>query len=551
MPRRASRSRAFKKEGRCRCRAELRGSMTVLRVVSQSAEATADGAASANNSAAAAAGGTAHVYAGGSRAVNCRLDSSTLSSAGCAPVTQSPRAPEAQDDLLAALDATIARARRSELYRERLAGVRVRTLADVAAIPLTTRADLQQAGVNGTRAAPLAAICHYGESSGTSGASNSVWLTPGDLDRSAQAMRAAHPDVFAPGRVILNRFPFMAAPAHLMQLIAQSGGGVAVPAGNINWDVPFPRALELAQRTGACVLAALPLEPVVLGALARARGLDPARDLGFDALFLGGAPLPPALQARLARDWGARVIELYGSTETMLLGTSCTAGTLHLETELAYCEVIVPETGEPAPPGGEGRLIVTTLSLEGSPLVRFDTGDVVRQSRVPCRCGSLRPSLTVLGRADERLDQAGHRLYPYELIDAGAAAADALASATFFMAVLRDRVLVRIEGLQAVADPVAAFRARLPGVVVEVEEVGPNELLDVEMLSRSPRVYKPIVRADLRLSGRKVLTVVEGMMEWPRPGWAESRRWLTRKLRTARRRRRLAREVRLAARAER
>src|SRR5438094_3192541 len=223
MPRRASRSRAFKKEGRCRCRAELRGSMTVLRVVSQSAEATADGAASANNSAAAAAGGTAHVYAGGSRAVNCRLDSSTLSSAGCAPVTQSPRAPEAQDDLLAALDATIARARRRELYRERLAGVRVRTLADVAAIPLTTRADLQQAGVNGTRAAPLAAICHYGESSGTSGASNSVWLTPGDLDRSAQAMRAAHPDVFAPGRVILNRFPFMAAPAHLMQLIAQSG----------------------------------------------------------------------------------------------------------------------------------------------------------------------------------------------------------------------------------------------------------------------------------------------------------------------------------------
>src|SRR5207253_3256325 len=175
--------------------------------------------------------------------------------------------------------------------------------------------------------------------------------------------------------------------------IAQSGGGVAVPAGNINWDVPFPRALELAIRTGARVLAALPLEPVVLGALARARGLDPARDLALDTLFLGGAPLPPAPQARLA----------------------------------------------------------------------------------PCRCGSLRPSLTVLGRADERLDLAGRRLYPYELIDAGAAAADALASAIFFIAVLPDRVLVRIEGRQAVADPVAAFRARLPGVLVEVEEVGPNE----------------------------------------------------------------------------
>src|SRR5207237_8818908 len=119
---------------------------------------------------------------------------------------------------------------------------------------------------------------------------------------------------------------------------------------------------------------------------------------------LGGGRRRRARQARVARDWGARVMELYGSTETMLLATSCTAGALHLETTLAHCEVIVPETGEPAPPGSEGRLVVTTLGLEGSPLVRFDTGDVVRPSRAPSRCGSPRPSLTVLGRADERPD---------------------------------------------------------------------------------------------------------------------------------------------------
>src|SRR5439155_521536 len=106
-----------------------------------------------------------------------------------------------------------------------------------------------------------------------------------------------------------------------------------------NWDVPFPRALELGRRTGAQVLAALPLEPVVLGELARAQGIDPAR-VGLDTLFLGGAPVPPALQRRLGRVWDARVIELYGSTETMLLGTSCPAGTLHPETALAHCEVL-------------------------------------------------------------------------------------------------------------------------------------------------------------------------------------------------------------------
>src|SRR5207245_10207827 len=122
--------------------------------------------------------------------------------------------------------------------------------------------------------------------------------TAEDFRRDADAIRAAHPDVFAPGRIVLNRFPFMAAPAHLIQLIAARGGGVAIPAGNINWDVPFPRALELARRTGAHVLAALPLEPVILGELAKRGGLDPAPDLALDTLFLRGAAPPPTPHRR-------------------------------------------------------------------------------------------------------------------------------------------------------------------------------------------------------------------------------------------------------------
>ena len=449
------------------------------------------------------------------------------------------------DAALAALDATVVRARESALYRTRLAGVRIRTVADLAAIPLTTREDLQRVGTDGTRAVPLAAVCHYGESSGTTGASNSTWLTAGDLLRSARAIQAAHPGVFAPGRIVLNRFPFMAAPAHLVQLIAQGGGGVAVPAGTIHWDVPFPRALDLARRTGAHVLAGLPLEPVVLAELARRAGLDPAVDLVIDTLFLGGAPLPPALQRRLARTWNARVVELYGSTETMLLGTSCAAGTLHLESTLAYCELLELGSGAPVSGDGPGRLVITTIGLEGSPLVRLDTGDVVR--RVACGCGDPRPGAVVLGRSSEAIEIAGRRLYPYEVVDAAAAAADALDSAVFFVVVLPDRLLVRIEPGDAPAgDPVTAFRTSAGDLPVEIERVARGDLLDTDMLSRSPHVYKPVVLSDWRRPGRRLLTVVEGMMEWPRPDWREGRRWLGRLLRTAARRRRLGRSVGLA-----
>jgi phenylacetate-CoA ligase len=457
------------------------------------------------------------------------------------PLTAAGRAADFND----ALDATVVRARNSLLYRERLAGVRIRSLADLGALPLTTRADLQRAGVDGTRAVPLAAVCHYGESSGTTGASNSTWLTAGDFARSAAAIRAVHPDVFAPGRIVLNRFPFMAAPAHLIQLIAQTGGGVAIPAGNINWDVPFPRALELARRTGAHVLAGLPIEPVVLGELASVAGLDPGPDLAVDTLFLGGSPLPPALQQRLARTWRARVIELYGSTETMLLGTSCARGTLHLETSLTYCEVLGLADDGPAAAGADGRLVVTTTGIEGSPLVRLDTGDVVRRLP-PCACGDSRPALVVLGRAADAVDLAGRRLYAYELLDAAAAAADAAGSTVFFVVLLPDRVLVRIEAGGRPDEPLAVLRARLPGVPVEAELVPRGMLLDVETLSRSPHVYKPVVVSDWRRPGRRILTVMEGMIEWPRPTWAEGRRWLGRTLRTAARRRRLARALRVA-----
>jgi phenylacetate-CoA ligase len=460
-------------------------------------------------------------------------------------VSQGPVRPAAtSDDVLAAVDATIARARRSALYAERLAGVRLRTLADLRALPLTTRGDLQDAGAHGTRAVPLSQVTHYGESSGTSGASTSTWLTAGDFERDACALRARHPDVFAPGRVILNRFPFMAAPAHLVQLVAQQGGGVAIPAGNINWDVPFPRALELAQRTGAHVLAGMPMEPVVLGEIARAAGVDVRRDLAFDTLVLGGSSLPPALQRRLARTWGAQVIELYGSTETMLLGTSCAAGTLHLEPSLVYAEIVDLPTGQPVAEDGEGVLVITTLGVEGSPLIRLDTGDVVRRLP-PCRCGDDRPAILVLGRTGDVVTIGTRRLHTHAILDAAAAAADALDSTVFFVVVLPDRLVVRIEvALRgAGGDPLATIRAALGDVPVEVETVVPGDLLDVELLGRSPHVYKPVMASDWTRPGRRILTVGEGMIEWPRPSAGEGRRWFGRVWRNARRRRRLLREL--------
>jgi phenylacetate-CoA ligase len=446
----------------------------------------------------------------------------------------------------AALEATIECARKSPLYAERLRGVQVRNPAELRKAPLTTRSDLAALGLHGTRALPLEEVCHYGETSGTSGAgANSTWLTAADLSRSARIIAKRHPDVFAPGRILLNRFPFMAAPAHLIQLIAQQGGGVAIPAGNINWDVPFPRALDLARSTGASVLAGFPLEPIVLAQIARARGLDPAKDLPLDTFFLGGSPLPPVMQRRIERIWDGRVIELYGSTETMLLGTGCRARALHLEPDLVHCEMLHPDSDEEIGVGEEGRLVVTTLGIEGSPLVRFDTGDRVRRLP-PCECGDSRPAIIVLGRENAVIEFQGRRLHAYDLVEAAAAAADALDSSVFFTVVLPDRLVIRIESEDGSGDPYEAARLHLGDVNVEIETTERNALLDVEQISRSPSVYKPVLMSDWRQPGRCILSVNQGMMEWTRPSLPELWRWLVRSLRRSARGRRLARGLRVA-----
>jgi hypothetical protein len=116
----------------------------------------------------------------------------------------------------------------------------------------------------------------------------------------------------------------------------------------------------------------------------------------------------------------------------------------------------------------------------------------------------------------------------------------------FFMVVLQDRLVIRIESERGSGDPHEAARKHLGDVNVEIETTKRNQLLDVEQLSRSPSVYKPVLVSDWRQPGRRILSVNQGMIEWTRPTPPELWRWLVRSLRSSARGRRLARGLRVA-----
>ncbi len=151
----------------------------------------------------------------------------------------------------------------------------------------------------------------------TKGEPISTWCGLAEVRLMAARMQRMVPEMSS-DCIMLNRFPLFAPVSFIFEDALRLVGACHIAAGNVSWDVPFTRALEFIQRLGVSMLACLPLEPILLRELARERGLDVRRDLSsVRVIFCGGAVLPPALRRVLEQDWGARVVEIYGSNETM------------------------------------------------------------------------------------------------------------------------------------------------------------------------------------------------------------------------------------------
>jgi phenylacetate-coenzyme A ligase PaaK-like adenylate-forming protein len=444
-----------------------------------------------------------------------------------------------------ALRDAITRARRSPFYAHHLAGYEVNGAADLQRVPLTLKSHLLDQSPFGMLAVPAAQAWHYHESSGTTGEPISTWCGLAELRAMAAILRQMVPEL-AEETVLLNRFPLFAPVSFVFEEALRLAGACHIAAGNVSWDVPFTRALDFMRRLPVTALSSLPLEPILLRELAREQGVDLRRDCAsLRVIFAGGAALPPALRRVIQQDWNARVVEIYGSNETMLLGVGCVEGRLHLCGELLHIEVLDAKTQAPVAPGERGVLTVTSLVHEVMPLVRYFTGDLARVDPMPCPCGRAGPVAEVFGRMEDVIELGGTTTTAYEVLDAVYDFADRLGTRIFF-------ILIRPRGLHLlieVADPGRAgdaeaekrLAARI-GLPVTIEYLRHNEVMDRTALFRTPRIYKPSQISDWRGPGRKTITIMEALLEWPQFDLRTLMHIGLRQLRNARRRRRLLRE---------
>lgn len=321
---------------------------------------------------------------------------------------------------LEALNKTITQCRKSSFYHDRLPDRPLGRIEELKSLPFTSKEDIRTNSPFGLLCVPVSELYQYHETFGTTGTPSSVWLTKEDgMD---MARRANMYGVeFTKNDIVLVRFPYaLSTVAHFIHAAAQSKDACVIPASSRNTVTPFTRVVDLMQRLNVTILAALPLQALLIAETAEVLGYKPNKDFPhLRALYTAGEVMTSSRRNVLERVWGVPVVDNYGMTETGPMAIDCSFGCLHPIGDSFIFEVLDDEFREEVSPGEIGNLVVTTLTRYAVPLVRYMTGDRVRLYNKACPCGE-KLTLQVRGRKKDVIETGGRCLDMWDLGDMAA-----------------------------------------------------------------------------------------------------------------------------------
>lgn len=318
------------------------------------------------------------------------------------------------------LRATVGRvAEAVPFYRARLeaAGVRaaeIRGVDDLPRIPFTTKDDLRRSYPFGLLACPRDQVTEFHCSSGTTGTPTAAAYTRRDWETWGETMaRCLAGSGVGRGDVIQNAFGYGLFTGGLgFHYGAQHLGAAVLPVSSGN----TARQVRLLREFGVTVLCCTPSYALHIAEAIDASGdRPPALRCGA----FGAEPWSEAARAEIERRLGIRASDIYGLSEVIGPGVAaeCEARDgLHVQEDHFFPEVIDPATGAPLPPGAPGELVLTTLTKEAVPLLRYRTGDVTSLDPRPCACGRTFVRMArVGGRIDDMLIIRGVNLFPSDI----------------------------------------------------------------------------------------------------------------------------------------
>jgi phenylacetate-CoA ligase len=292
----------------------------------------------------------------------------------------------------------------------------IRGVEDLAALPFTTRAELDAAQAEHPpfgdhTCAPPETWTWFFNTSGTSGRRLKLVRSRRDWRLLLDWFRRYPLNDRRDLVIILGPIDGLLGPTASVEGI-RGAGGIPVLAGL--WDTRA-KARAIAELRPA-VVSGVPSYVMHLSEVAAELGIDLAR-CGVRSVHVLGEPggSIPATRAALEERFGARIVDGYGLSEVWPLALSCPfSETLHLNEDFVAVECVDPETGEPVPEGEPGELVYTDLIGDSQPLLRYRSRDIARLIRsTPCRCGHAMARIErIEGRTDDMIWYRGVNFFP-------------------------------------------------------------------------------------------------------------------------------------------
>lgn len=292
----------------------------------------------------------------------------------------------------------------------------IRSLEDLKKLPFTVKTDLRDNYPYGMFAVPMSEVVRIHSSSGTTGKPTVVGYTRNDLnvwsELMARSLSCAGADKHD---VIHNAYGYGLFTGGLgVHYGSEKLGASVIPISGGN----SKKQIMIMQDYGSTVLCCTPSYALNLAEIMREMGVSPA-DLNLKVGIFGAEPWSDRMRQEIEKALGIQALDIYGLSEIIGpgVGIECPhkAG-LHIWEDHFLVEIVDPDTLEPVPEGSPGELVITSLTKEALPMIRYRTRDITTAHYGTCACGRTHVRIErVSGRSDDMLIIRGVNVFPSQI----------------------------------------------------------------------------------------------------------------------------------------
>jgi phenylacetate-CoA ligase len=305
---------------------------------------------------------------------------------------------------------------RKKMDQARVKPADIKSIKDIVKLPFTTKDKMREVYPFGLLAVDKNDIVEIHSSSGTTGKPVVDAYTQKDIDIWSETMGRTLTMCGATREdIIQNAYGYGLFTGGLgFHYGARRIGAMVIPISGGNTK----RQLAVMQDFGTTVLTCTPSYCLYLAEAMKEEKIDLSK-LKLKTGVFGAEPWSDTMRLEIQEKLRIKAFDLYGLTEIIGPGVSSECehqNKLHIFEDHFYPEIINPDTGEQVADGEHGELVITTITKEGTPVIRYRTRDITFLDRTPCRCGRTSVRMNrLLGRTDDMLIIRGVNVFPSQI----------------------------------------------------------------------------------------------------------------------------------------